>query len=117
MITKHKSFFVKSKGRLVKVKLEDLYYVKGCRNYVKVVTETKTYIILCSMKSIENFLPSAQFIRIQKSYIIAPERITSFDATHAYIQEKQLPIGLQYKGELQKKVLIINEVNSPVEAA
>jgi len=117
MITKHKSFFVKSKGRLVKVKLEDLYYVKGCRNYVKVVTETKTYIILSSMKSIENFLPSAQFIRIQKSYIIAPERITSFDATHAYIQEKQLPISLQYKGELQKKVLIINEVNSPVEAA
>jgi len=61
------------------------------------------------MKSIENFLPVDLFRRIHKSYIVSLDKVIAFDGDAVYLSDKELPIGLQYSGELEKGVLIARE--------
>jgi len=104
-----KFFFVRLNGRYVKINLSEIIYIEGCRNYVRMVTETKSYLVLFSMKGIENLLPDGLFKRIHRSFIVSLDKITGFDSYRVYIKDKELPIGQQYKGELEKVVTIVDD--------
>lgn len=111
-----KYFFIKSTGRYFKVRFEDIICVEGCKNYIRIVTENKSYLVLFSMKSMERFLPSSQFRRIHKSFIVSLDKIISFDSENVYLQDRTLPIGLQYKNELEKSVVIITDSVLPSDS-
>lgn len=104
-----KYFFVRINGKYIKISFHEILYVEGCKNYIKIVTETKSYLVLFSMKGFENFLASYLFKRIHKSYIVSLDKITGFNSDRVYLKDKELPIGQQYKGELEKAVMIVNE--------
>lgn len=104
-----KYFFIKFNGKHIKISFRDIVYVEGCRNYVKIVTESKAYLVLFSMKGMQQCLPSNLFCRIHKSYIVSLDKITGFDSESVYLVKKELPIGQQYKNELERAVLILNE--------
>ncbi len=103
-----KYFFIRVDGRYIKIGFQDIIYVEGCRNYIKLVTESKTHLALFSMKRMEQFLPSYLFKRINKSFIISLDKMTGFDSETVYLKDKELPIGQQYKTELEKSVVIAN---------
>lgn len=87
------------------VQFGDICFIEGLHDYVKVVTNEKTYIVKQTMRSSEASLPS-NFIRIQKSYIVNLhyiESVSSCQVTLKAISEK-LPIGLTYRDEFYKKV-------------
>jgi DNA-binding LytR/AlgR family response regulator len=65
-----KYFFIKVDGRFVKVFYQDILYVEGSRNYSKIITETKQYLVLLTLKRLEEFLPASLFKRIHKSFIV-----------------------------------------------
>lgn len=104
-----KCFFIRSNGKYIKISFHEIVYVEGCKNYVKVVTETRSYLVLFSMKGIEKFLPLYLFKRIHRSFLVSIDKITGFDKDTVYLKDKELPIGHQYKGELEKAVLIVND--------
>jgi DNA-binding LytR/AlgR family response regulator len=104
-----KCFFIKEKGRYFKIPFNEIVFVEGCRNYIKIVTENKTYLLLIAMKRMEQLLPAFLFKRIHKSYIVSLDKITGFDSDCVYFKDKELPIGQLYKGELEKAVMIIND--------
>ncbi len=106
-----KYFFIRSGSRYVKISYQDIIYVEACRNYIKLVTEDKSLLILFSMKRMEEILPS-YFRRIHKSFIVSLDKITGFDSGKVYLKDKELPIGLQYKAELEKGIIFANEVMS-----
>jgi two-component system LytT family response regulator len=107
-----KYFFIKVDGRYIKISFHDIIYIEGCRNYIKLVTESKTYLTLFSMKRMEQFLPTYLFRRIHKSFIVSLDKITGFDSEMAYLKGRELPIGQQYKNELGKGVVILNDAIS-----
>lgn len=104
-----KYLFIKVNGKYVKVNFHEIIYVEGYKNYVKIVTENKTHLVLITMKRLENLLPPVLFRRIHKSFIGALDKIIEFDGGRVYLKDKMLPIGQQYKRELEKLVMIDND--------
>jgi DNA-binding LytR/AlgR family response regulator len=69
--------FVKDGLRLSKILFEDILYIEGMKDYIKIVTKQRNIVTYMRMKSIEEVLPESQFIRIHKSYIIHVPAIKS----------------------------------------
>lgn len=101
-------FFIRVPGKYVRLDIRDILYAEGCKNYTRIVTENRSYVVLITMKRVELLLPAPQFCRIHKSYIVAIGHILEFDASTVYLKNKLLPIGDQYKGLLEKRVQIAN---------
>lgn len=96
--------FVKSDGKLVKIRLEEINYIEGLKEYVSIYTEKNRVITLQSLKNLEETLPNTHFQRIHKSYIIAIDKINSIVGNQVEINGKMIPIGLTYKNELLQKL-------------
>ena len=69
-----KYFFIRTDGKYVKLCFNEILYAEGSRNYTKIFTETKQYLVLITMKRLEQFLPDNLFVRIHKSFIISLEK-------------------------------------------
>lgn len=104
-----KYFFIRIDGKYVKLCFSEILYAEGSRNYTKIFTESKQYLVLITMKRLEQFLPASLFIRIHKSFIVSVEKIVEFDKERVWLQHKEIPVGHQYRNELEKSVLIAND--------
>lgn len=91
--------FVKSDYKLLHVLFEDILYIEGLKDYVKIYTEEqpKPILSLISLKTLEENLPSDRFIRVHRSYIIHKSKITSINKRRILIGEKQIPMGDTYR--------------------
>ena len=90
-------FFVKSNLRNVKIMYQDIRWVEALGDYVKLVTEKTTHIVLTSMKAFEKELPEDQFMRIHKSYIINLKRVEKFNHIAVEVGSKKIPISRKRK--------------------
>ena len=104
-----KNFFIRTDGRFIKINYEAILFIEGAKNYTKIVTETKSYLVLITMKKMEQVLPSFLFKRIHKSFIVSVDKIVEFDKERVWLKDKELPVGQQYRNELEKSFLIIND--------
>jgi len=91
--------FVKSEYRLLHVLYDDMLYIEGLKDYVKIYTESslKPILSLMSLKSLVEELPSERFIRVHRSYIIHLNKISSVDKNRIIIGKKQIPVGETYR--------------------
>jgi two-component system, LytTR family, response regulator len=89
--------FVKTDSRLVKVNLEDILLVEGMKDYIAIHTTQDKLITLQSLRSMEDSLPTQQFIRIHKSFIIALNKIDSIERNRIFINKEVIPIGDTYR--------------------
>jgi DNA-binding LytR/AlgR family response regulator len=106
-------FFIKNEGEYVKVNFHELVYVEARKNYMKLITENKSFLILITMKELEDILPRDQFCRVHKSYIVSLERIISFDSDFVVMKNLSLPLGYNYKKKLMSRITILGKM--PVE--
>jgi DNA-binding LytR/AlgR family response regulator len=83
--------------KMVKVLFSDILYIEGLNDYIKIITVNKTIITKHLLASLEEMLPSNEFIRIHKSFIIAINKIESFSADSVEIGKKEIPIGRLFK--------------------
>lgn len=110
-----KYFFIKTGNSYQKLLFSELVYVEGARNYLKLVTENRSFLILMTMRTLEQLLPADLFVRIHKSYIVSLDHINAFDRESVQLKNNTLPIGSQYKGAVEKRVLIAAD-EKPVES-
>ena len=90
--------------KIYKVNLNDIQYIEGLKEYVSYFTREKRIIVLQSLKSIEETLPSNKFIRVHRSYIVPIEKIKILDGNQVQIGDKLIPIGRSYKDDVLKRV-------------
>lgn len=90
--------------KIYKVHLDEIEYIEGLKEYVSYFTKNKRIIVLQSLKSIEEELPSDQFIRVHRSYIVPIRKIKTLDGNQVQIGEKLIPIGRSYKEDVLKRV-------------
>lgn len=96
---------IKSDYRIIKMLFNDIEYIEGLSEYVKIYSGEKTYTTLAALKSLESELPADKFIRIHKSYIIALSAIARFNSrTISLHNGKELPIGRSYKEQFLQKI-------------
>ncbi|MEO6549927.1 MAG: LytTR family DNA-binding domain-containing protein [Ferruginibacter sp.] len=86
----------------LKISLDDILYVESLKDYVKVVTKTKNIITKQSIASLEEALPTATFMRIHRSYIVALNKIESYTSELIEIAKQELPISRMYRHEVSK---------------
>lgn len=99
--------FVKNKSRLIKIGVEDLYYVEALKDYVNFYSRHGKYTIHSTMKDVESKLPTKFFARVHRSFIVNLDKILSIEHVNGRLQvedvEKSIPIGGSYKDELLAK--------------
>ena len=97
-------FFVKADKKLVRVKFSDIIYIEGLKDYVIIRMDSGRVITLQTMKSLEAKMPSPQFKRIHRSYIVNTNRINAVIGNMIEVMEKNqakhLPIGKNYREDL-----------------
>lgn len=91
------TLYVRADRKMVKVLLNDIIYIEGLNDYVKIITTTKTIVTKNLLSTLEETLPNDSFLRIHRSYIIALQKIDSYNADSIQIGKKELPIGRLYK--------------------
>ncbi|MET0299309.1 MAG: response regulator transcription factor, partial [Flavitalea sp.] len=85
----------------LKVNFDEILFIESIKDYVKVFTASKTIITKQSISSFEDLLPSTQFVRIHRSYIVSVEKISSFTSSSIEIGKHELPISRMYRLEVE----------------
>jgi two-component system LytT family response regulator len=110
--TKHQSvnpsppqthLFVKSEYKLVRIELSEIKYIESMHEYIKIhLTGNKSVMTMLSMKSIEEQLPTDQFMRVHRSFIVSLSKISVIERNRIVFDGKvYIPIGDQYKNKFQ----------------
>lgn len=89
--------FVKDGTKLVKIRLTDILYVEGLKDYVAIHTRQQKIITLQRLKNLEAQLPADQFIRIHHSYIVSLEGIETIHKEKVQVGSVYLPISETYR--------------------
>ncbi|KGL64084.1 LytR/AlgR family response regulator transcription factor [Polaribacter sp. Hel1_85] len=97
--------FVKSEYENLKINLGDIKYIESLKDYIKIYThKEKPILTLSSLKNFEEKLGKLNFIRVHKSYIVSLKHIYSVQRNRIIIDDKWIPIGLNYKDEFISKI-------------
>lgn len=94
--------YFRSDRKMVKVLFDDILYIEGLRDYVRIFTSAKTIVTKHLLASLEEMLPADYFLRIHRSYIVSVNKIDSFNADVIEIAKKELPIGRMYKHDVSR---------------
>lgn len=91
-------FFIHSEYKQIKLFYDEVLYIKGLKDYVKIFVKNNPRPILTRMnlKTIEGKLLESQFCRVHQSYIVSLDKITSFQKTKLLIDKQEIPIGRRF---------------------
>lgn len=89
--------FIRSNSKFLRVGFSDIIYIEGMKDYLKIHTIEHVIVTHQTMGEMENILPSRQFIRIHKSYIVSIDHIKAVFGNSVDMAKALLPIGLNYK--------------------
>ena len=98
------SIFIKSEYRILQIRLDDIIYIEGEKDYVKIyqAAQTKPIMSLMSMKSLEDQLPSSGFMRVHRSYIVNLNKIKTIERDRIIFGDVYIPISDKYKNDFQE---------------
>ena len=95
--------FVKSDYKLVRVALDDILYIEGLKDYVRIFLQDGTRIMsLMNMKKLEDYLPRPEFLRTHRSYIVHMSRVQQIDRFRIVFGSEYIPISDSYKDDVQQ---------------
>ena len=101
--------FVKSNLKKRKIYINQIKWIEALGDYVKLITNDKSFVILSTMKAFENELPKGVFLRIHKSYIVNLKKIKRYDSKHVEIEKMKIPLSRTRKTQLSQALdLIVN---------
>lgn len=90
---------VKSDKKLHQIKIEDIYFIEGLGDYIKVHLNNNFLVTYKSLKMMHNSLPKSIFIQVHKSFIINKNKLDYIEGNLAIINTNKIPLGQKYKKE------------------
>ena len=96
--------FLKSDYKIKRINFQNILYIEGLKEYVKVYTmhSDKPVLSLSSLKILEIKLPADKFMRVHRSFIVNLGKIDTIDRSRIVFGKKYIPIGAQYKDKFQE---------------
>ena len=91
---------IKSELKKHKVYIKDIKWVEALGDYIKLVTENDTFVILSTMKDFDKRLPEDKFLRIHKSYIVNLDKIEKYSSRTVEIGNSKIPLSRNQKENL-----------------
>lgn len=89
--------FVKTENRLEKIMLNEIVYIEGMRDYLRIHTVNKKIMTLQNFSEIEKLIPSHVVCRVHKSFMVALNKIDSIERSRIKIADQLIPISETYK--------------------
>lgn len=96
--------FIKTEYRLEKIKLDDLLFIEGMRDYRRLHLKEKNIMTLQTFSELEHELPTRQFCRVHKSFIVALDKIESIERDRIRIKNELIPVSDTYKENFYKHI-------------
>jgi DNA-binding LytR/AlgR family response regulator len=89
--------FVKTENRLEKIMINDILYIEGMRDYLRIHTTSKKIMTLQSFSELEQLIPAQLVCRVHKSYMVAVNKIESIERSRIKIADQLIPVSETYK--------------------
>src|SRR5690242_10502186 len=106
-------FFLRANGMYVRVNFHEILYIESRNNYVQVVTTTKSYMVLISLKQLQSELPENKFCRVHRSFIVSLDQVRAFNHEGLYIDDNTIPIGKEFREQFERSLPLVQcEVRS-----
>ncbi|WP_179319836.1 LytR/AlgR family response regulator transcription factor [Winogradskyella helgolandensis] len=102
VLSEEKEFlFVKSEYKQLRIKLADVLYFEGLKDYIKIWLKDnpKPILTLMSLKSLEEELPETQFMRVHRSFIVSLNNIDVIERSQIIINNQRVTVSEQYKSK------------------
>jgi len=100
ILSEEKEFlFVKSEYKQLRIKLSDVLYFEGLKDYIKIWLKDnpKPILTLMSLKSLEDELPETQFMRVHRSFIVSLKNVETVERSQIIINNERITVSEQYK--------------------
>jgi two-component system response regulator LytT len=96
--------FLKSEYRIKRINFNDILYIEGLKDYVKVyiTNESKPILSLTSLKLLETKLPEKRFMRVHRSFIVNLEKVYTIERSRIIFGKVYIPVSDQYKEKFQE---------------
>ena len=89
---------------MVKVFYHEILFIESLKDYIKIVTTSRTIVTKYVLYTLEEMLPAGEFLRIHRSYIVAINKIDSFNTESIQIAKHEIPIGKIYKIDVIRRL-------------
>jgi DNA-binding LytR/AlgR family response regulator len=96
--------FVKTEYRLERIDLDDILYIEGMKDYLRIICTEKKVMTLQSFTKLEDCLPGNRFCRVHKSFIVAIDKIKSVERGVIIIADQRIPVSNTYKDNFYSKI-------------
>lgn len=90
-------FFAKVDKEFVKIKYHEILYIQGMQNYVNIVCEGHTKMVLIPLKNVFGSLPEDQFLQVHRSFIVNKEKIEAISGNQLLIKDDKIPLSRHLK--------------------
>lgn len=96
--------YVKSEYKLIRLDFDDILYIEGLKDYVKIYFEAprKPVLSLVNMKRVEDCLPKPQFMRVHRSFIVNMAKVSMVDRGRIVVGDVFIPVSESYKSQVQE---------------
>lgn len=96
--------FIKADSRLVKVEYNQILYIEGLKDYVKIYLRGVSHplVSLLNMKTLEEILPASSFIRVHRSYIVNTDHVELIERNRIIFGKTYIPVSDSYKDKFQE---------------
>lgn len=101
------SIFVKHQEKMVKIIISDILYVEADRNYCRIFAKSKEYLLVMTLKDLDEKLPKDHFLRIHRSFIINISQIDEVGNSHVVVAKKVIPLSKSYRDVLLQRLQTI----------
>lgn len=89
--------FVKVEYTIKKIRLDEILYIEGMKDYLRIVMANEKVMTLQSFSKLMPVLPSDKFVRVHKSYVISLDAVDSIEKSKIKIGDQRIPISETYK--------------------
>jgi two-component system, LytTR family, response regulator LytT len=101
--TNEKFLFLKSEYKIIRINFDDILYIEGLKDYVKVFlkNEPRPVLSINSLKTLEAKLPASRFMRVHRSFIVNLDRVETIERFRIVFGKVYIPVSDQYKDKFQ----------------
>lgn len=96
--------FVRHKEKMIKIMVTDILYIEADRNYSRIFTQQKEYLLSVTLKTIEEKLSMKHFLRVHRSYLINIMHVDEVIENYVMITQKPIPLGSGMRDQLMQRI-------------
>jgi DNA-binding LytR/AlgR family response regulator len=104
---KIKSIYINIDKRLIKIEIEDIFYIKANGDYIFIKTEKENFTVHTTLKKMEEKLPKSIFIKAHRSYIINKQKIIDIKNHTILLGNDIIPIGKKHRNDLLNNINLL----------